>query len=302
MKKHLFIAALAIAAAFASSCTKDNNNSIENSQLLGTWYMAGEYYHPAIVTFKENGEYEWEYGGITGIKDTGTYTFQDNKVTMTINSFWEIAVKRNDDGSPEYDGSWQKMDDTGDNSKTRTVDVYVLADHFTIWNVYNDWFFGSGSDGGLLLFMSDNQDEMHIDREVTQSDLQGEWYNADDNGNTIARLVLSGSSYTAWYLTTSYGDNNVITYYVSKETGTFSLNGTIITINHQKGYSSYSSTYNKETSTWEYKYSDYDPATLEADDWLTEYESGYSEEYYVYRDGANLYWGFGYMGYAWKKK
>jgi hypothetical protein len=45
-----------------SSCDKDDDNTTtttDNSAILGTWRMIGEEYHPAIATFKSNGEYVW---------------------------------------------------------------------------------------------------------------------------------------------------------------------------------------------------------------------------------------------------
>lgn len=70
----LAIIALSAVLSF-SSCEKDEDGNvvqIDNSAIIGTWKMLGEQYHPAIATFKSNGEYEWEWGGITGIKDIGT--------------------------------------------------------------------------------------------------------------------------------------------------------------------------------------------------------------------------------------
>lgn len=300
MKIKLF-AALAACAVMALSCAKDGTTTVEQEALLGTWYMAGEQMHPSIVTFKANGEYIWEYGGITGMRDTGTYTVKDNVVSFKISAFWEIEVEWGEDGWPHNKGDWKILDSdrSKDMPKTRTAKIYVLEPKLLIWEDFGDWFYGDG----MLLFMTPEQGEMTIDREVKQSDLQGEWESRDQDGNLRVRLLIDGNNYTCYTRGTNYfsGEGTTTTNdFVDKQIGTFKVEGTTITITYIKHYSS-----TKEElvdNRWVYTYADFDPVTLEATEWLTESEQGWTDAYQVYRDGANMYWFAGYGGYAFKKK
>ena len=286
----------------ALSCTADGTTEVQNEALLGTWYMAGEQMHPSIVTFKANGEYIWEYGGITGLRDTGTYTITDNVVTFRIQDFWEIEVERGSDGV-QYKGEWKKQDADWSQGmpRTRIAKIYVLEPKLLIMEDFGDWFYGDG----MLLFMTPDGGEMIIDREVTQSDLQGEWESRDQEGNLRVRLLIEGNNYICYTRGTNYYSNSedgtsTTNEFVDKQTGSFKVDGTTITITYAMHYSS-----TKEElvdNKWVYTYSDFDPVTLEATEWLTEAEQGWTDVYQVYRDGANMYWFAGYGGYAFKKK
>ena len=307
MKKYLF-AALAAFALLAISCDKDENGNVSQSDLLCTWYMPGEEYHPSIVTFEKNGNYTWEYGGITGMKDTGTYSISGDVITFKISTFWEIETDWVD-GHPANIGEWKKVTDEriNDLPRTRTATVHVLAKPLLIWSIKNDWFYGGGEeDGAFLMFMSSNKDEMKLDKPVTESDLQGEWEYKDDNGKLQGRLIAKGNKFTAYSLGTAYHsdatgtEEPTIHYYVTKEVGTFSVNGNEFTVNYETMYSS--AKYDLVDGVWVNEYAEFDANTLEAKEWLTEQPMGYSDIYIVYRDGANLYWGYGRGGAAFKKK
>lgn len=306
--KKFFFAALAALAIFAISCTKDGNGDVAQSELLGTWYMPGEEYHPSIVTFEKDGSYTWEYGGITGLKDTGKYTIKDNVITFNIADFWDIETEWVD-GRPQNVGEWKKMDaeNTKDNPRTRVVTVFVLDKPLLIWSVKNDWFYGFSDEeeAGFLMFMSSNKDELTLNKPVTESDLQGEWEGRNDKGDLVARLIINGKNFTSYNLVSNYmydeaTDDYTIKMSVAKEVGTFSVDKNEIKINYDTMYNSMKS--ELIDGKWVYSFSNYDPVTLEATEWLTEQPQGYYDIYVVYRDGANLYWGYGRGGAAFKKK
>ena len=300
--KFKFLMALAACATLALSCTEDGTTQVGESDLIGTWYMAGEQMHPSIVTFKANGDYIWEYGGITGLRDTGTYTITDNVVTFRIQAFWEIDVERGKDGV-QYKGEWKKQDADWSQGmpRTRIAKIYVLEPKLLIMEDFGDWFYGDG----MLLFMTPDGGEMKIDREISQGDLQGEWESRDQDGNLRVRLLIDGNNYTCYTRGTndhfdSETGTHSITEYVNKQTGSFKVEGTSIEITYSKLYSS-----SKEElvdDKWVYSHADFDPVTLEATEWLTESEQGWTDAYQVYRDGANMYWFASYGGYAFKKK
>ncbi len=306
MKKYLF-AALAAFALLAISCNDNEEGSIDDSMLVGTtWYMVGEPYHPIIATFEKNGKYTWEYGGITGFKDTGTYTVKGNVLTLNIESFWEIETDWIDGVPGHAVGSeWQKVDNqyTAERAKTRIVRIYVQEPRFTIWGVENDWFMGAAENAEMVVFMSDDLNEIHANKTVSQADLQGEWEGRNSSGELTARLIIDGNKYTAYSLNDNYYYNTetqetIITKYVSKDTGTFKLEGSTFTITVEKQYESM--VYDSKTDS--YSYSNYDPSTLEATEWLSESNWEYTSAFYVYRDGTNLFYGMSMHGVALKKK
>lgn len=306
MKKYLF-AALAAFALLAISCDKDENGNVSQSDLLCTWYMPGEEYHPSIVTFEKNGNYTWEYGGITGLKDTGTYTISGDVITFKISDFWQIETDWVD-GHPANVGEWSKMsaEETKELPRNRTVTVHVLAKPLLIWSVKNDWFYGGGEeDGAFLMFMSSNKEELNIGQPVTESDMQGEWEGKNDNGKLVSRLIVSGNKFTAYTLGTNYDYNSETgetrtDEYVIKQVGTFSVKGNELTVNYDTMYNS--AKYELVDGKWINTFGAFDPNTLEATEWLSEQPQGYSDVYIVYRDGANLYWGYGRGGAAFRKK
>ena len=305
--KKIMLAALAACAFFAFSCTDDGEGSINESNLVGTtWYMVGEEYHPIIATFEKGGKYTWEYGGITGMKDTGTYTIKGNVITMNITDFWEIETDWIDGVPGHAEGSeWTKVEAeyTKERSKTRTATIYVQEKRFLIWGVENDWFMAGEGSGPMVVFMSDDVKELHADKEVSQSDLQGEWEARDSKGTLYARMIVEGNKFTSYSLDENheYDPKTQITTthpYVSKDSGTFSLKGGKITINIEKSYTSMEYVQLSD----EYRYSGFDANTLEATEWLSDNSWSYSMEFYVYREGKNLYYGMSMHGVALTKK
>lgn len=307
MKKILYLAALAAAALFAVSCDGNEGGTtenVDNEQILGTWYMAGEEYHPCIPTFKANGEYEWEYGGITGLKDTGTYTMSGNVITMTIKKFWYIDGEFNWE-TGVYEGNWvEETDNLSDRSRTRTCTVYVVEDDMMIWGVFNDWFYWN-QDDEMLLFMSRDAHDITVSQPLTSSDLEGEWLNKAKDGTLKNRLIVKGSNFTMYSLVTNYtfiDGSEEINYYTEKHVGTVEIEDGHLVVNHTHSYYGIRSIHNEETGAWTYEFSEYDPETLESNEWLSEDENEWSEEFLIFRDGQNLYFGTSFGGYAWTKK
>ena len=304
MKKYFFLTLAAVVALVASCGKDDPTGNVSDDAILGTWYMPGEYYHPSIPTFKANGEYEWEYGGITGLKDTGTYTKKGNVITMNVQQIWEKDGDRiwHEDGTVEISGSWVKTEWGDENaSKVRTCTILMVDEPVLIWTVKGDYFYGEDE---MVMIMSRNAGEMDgIDKGLTAKDLEGEYEMKASDGELVGRLILEGNNYTAYELASNYNsDDDTTTKYTGKETGTFSVKDGKITIHHMKYYMGFKDEYDMSTMTWNYTFSNYDPATLESEEWLRENESDWTEEYCVFRDGSNLYYGLGAHAYAWKKK
>lgn len=305
MKKHSLLFALAAIAALAVSCGDNKGLETTDSAILGTWYMMGESYHPVIATFNADGKYEWEYGGITGLKDNGTYTKQGNVITMNIEQMWQKDGERvwHDDGTVEIDGNWQKSDWEGSGSKVRTCTILMIQEPVLIWTQSGDYFFGEDE---MVVFMSRKASDMDgIDTGVKASDLQGEYESRNSDGTLVGRLIIEGNNFTTYSLFTDMSFNDgvqTVHNYTTKDTGTFSINAGKITINTKMHYGGFKSEQNPLTYEWTYTYSKFDPATLESEEWLSQNEADWVEEFILFRDGSNLYYGVGAHAYAWKKK
>ena len=293
----LAIAALLAVLSF-SSCSKDDdgNVQIDNNAILGTWKMIGEEYHPAIATFKSNGEYVWEWGGITGLKDLGTYTMKDGVITMTIKERWHCETRW--EGHNIVQENWQK--DTEIDPKdptTRVCTVYTVQESYLVWNFGGDYFwlpdneYGYTQENSVIFMLNDKFQEPDI--QIDESLIEGEWIAKYNDGSVFSRIIIKGRNYTAY---SSYGinirENGEYNYVLTsnKTTGTFRFDRGFFIVNATTIQRSYEyKGYDQATGNEIYEYSTVDPNTLEAERWVVTEQVNYPDQNLIYIFGDNLY-------------
>lgn len=277
MKKILLAAMAILSLCAVQSCDKDNPGEKKaDDNIEGTWLMRADEFHFFDATFNSDGTYEWVWKGASGaIKDTGTYTYEDNTITMTPTKFYEA----------DYENPGQMNEKTAENmgwSGPRTVTIDSFGPGYAFWHWKGD-FMVQDSDN-----FRENQGEPIIvfrkgyDYKLKKADLVGTWENKDENG--IDRIVLNDDDTFAFYYAWIDGEE----YSVRKDTGTWSLSSNLLSLTNITNYASFKSLgYNKETGKNEYEMYEVDPETLEAVKWESyNYSEPLVEEYYlVLQDG-----------------
>ena len=287
------LAVIALSAALSfSSCSKDEdgNVQIEDSAILGTWRMIGEMYHPMIATFKSNGEYEWEWGGITGLKDIGTYTMKNGVITMTIKERFHRDYRWTA-GELEY-GEWQKEAEIDpEDPTTRVCTIYTIQESYLVWNFGGDYFYLPDSEYGysdattVVFMLNDKFQEPNID--IPLNMFEGEWIAKDSEGSVMARIIVKGTditSYSAGGINIRQKDGEYLYVLTShKTTGTISFERGFFKIKTKTSQSSYEyKGYDRETGEEIYEYAEVNPNTLEAAEWITTEDVEYVFDNLVY--------------------
>lgn len=297
----LAIVGLMTVLSFAS-CEKEDNegdetNKTDDTAILGTWKMIGEEYHPAIATFKSNGEYEWEWGGITGLKDNGTYTMKNGVITMTIKERWECETGWKD--QQIVHGDWTKVTDIDPKDPTtRVCTVYTVQESFLVWNFGGDYFYRPDTEYGyteynaVIFMLNDKFQEPNI--KIDENLVKGEWISKDSEGKLNGRLIIKDNNYTLYSaFPFSLQDESgewieVLTS--SKITGTYRFDRGFFIVDTDMYYSSYKYVgYDSKTGRTLYDYSTVDPQTLEAEEWIEAEEYEETEQIMVYVYGNKLF-------------
>ena len=285
-----------------SSCEKEDNEGdettkVDDNAILGTWRMIGEDYHPAIATFKSNGEYEWEWGGITGLKDNGTYTMKNGVITMTIKERWECETGWKD--QQIVHGDWTKITEIDpEDPTTRVCTVYTVQESFLIWNFGGDYFYRPETEYGyteynaVIFMLNDKFQEPNI--KIDENLVKGEWISKDSEGKLNGRLIIKDNNYTLYSaFPFSLQDESgewieVLTS--SKITGTYRFDRGFFIVDTDMYYSSYKYVgYDSKTGRTLYDYSTVDPQTLEAEEWIEAEEYEETEQIMVYVYGNKLF-------------
>ena len=265
-----------------SSCDNDDDatTTTDDTAILGTWRMIGEDYHPAIATFKSNGEYEWEWGGITGLKDNGTYTYKNGVITMTIKERWECETGWKDHQITH--GEWRKVTDIDpEDPTTRVCTVYTVQESFLIWNFGGDYFYMADSEYGyteynaVIFMLNDKFQEPNI--KIDENLVKGEWISTDSEGKLDGRIIIEGNNYTSYsafpFSMQDEGGEWIQVLVSTKLTGTYRFDRGFFIVTLSKYERSYEDLgYNMETQRYEYDYSTVDPNTLEAEEWIVSQE------------------------------
>ncbi|MBO7415687.1 MAG: hypothetical protein J6U22_03835 [Bacteroidaceae bacterium] len=275
MRKYSLFAIMALAAIVFISCDKDKDDGkdVSDSGLTGTWVGCQDDYHYPVVTFKNDGKYEWQWDGIAKLKDTGKYTYANNEIRMNPSEYYEFDTERKD---------FQKVITPEYFSGTRRCKVYEINEGIMSIEVFGDYFMGGDDEYGFPYTLFKEGTEQNI----TQSELKGTWENYDEKGNVTGRVVFDGNRYT-WYNVWGWdgaqleANKTVGTWSVSK--GQMSLNPTDMWYSFETGVDS-----NNKTV---YNYSTVDPKTFEAEKWTKTIYSPRSSTDRVYLAGGKLYMG-----------
>ena len=282
-----------------SSCDKDKDetNQTDESAIIGTWRMIGEEYHPAIATFKSNGEYVWEWGGITGLKDNGTYTMKNGVITMTIKERWHCDTNWKD--QQIVHGEWIKETEIDpQDPTTRVCTVYTVQESFLVWNFGGDYFYRPDTEYGyteynaVIFMLNDKFQEPNIN--IDENLVKGEWISKDSEGKLDGRLIIKDNNYTIYSaFPLSMQDESgewidVLTS--SKITGTYRFERGFFMVETDMYYSSYEyKGYDQQTGRSLYDFSSVNPNTLEAEEWLVSEEYEDTEQIMVYVYGNKLF-------------
>ena len=274
MKKFNLFAIMALLAIGFISCDKDKENGgddVADSELSGTWIGCQDEYHYPIVTFKNDGKYEWQWGGIAKLKDLGKYTYANKEIRMTPSEYYEYEssdfIKVN---APEYF------------SGTRRCKVLEINEGIMSIEVYGDYFMGGEDEYGFPFTLF----KEGVEQNITQSDLKGTWECYDEKGNVTERAVFEGNKYT-WYNVWGWDGAQLE---ATKSIGTWSAGKGILSLNPSDMWYSFETGVDSNNKTV-YTYSTVDPKTLEAEKWTKTVYSPRSSTDRVYLAGGKLYMG-----------
>ncbi|MBO4467418.1 MAG: hypothetical protein J5745_04850 [Bacteroidales bacterium] len=284
MKRLFALTLMAIAAFVTISCDKDD----AESGVVGTWQMRADEYHYFDATFNSDGTYVWNWMGASGgIKDEGTYTFENDQITMKATTMWEEDY--------ENKGHYNKTSlSSFEWHGKRVVTVHKNLGGVAFWDWKGDFLiqdsenFRFGKDGVIVF-------KKGFDFKIKKSDLIGTWEEYNEDNSLSRRLIVEDGKfkdYSVWY-------NEDGSLCVHKEIGTWTLSSNVLSMKFTNGYSSYMLLgWNKETQQNDYLYYNVNPDTLEAEQWES-YTYDYTQELYIYIDGNKV---VSNMGTLFKKK
>ena len=278
MKKDylLCLAVASIAVLGITSCDKDKDNgsgaNTVDSKVVGKWIGIEDYHYP-IVSFNNDGTYEWMWDGLRKLKDTGKYTYAANEIKMTPSEYYDM----NDDGELVKVQSPESENFTG----TRKCKVIEVNDGILSIEVYGDYFMGGENDYGFPFVLYRDG----IDQELSQADLKGTWEEYDEKGNVSMRYVFDEAQYTLYNV---WGWDDQLAG--SKTVGNWAFSKGRISFNPVDCWYSYETGVDAQNKTV-YTYSTVNPQTLEAEKWTkTRYTPRNSTDK-VYLSNGKLYLG-----------
>ena len=263
-KTFLYLTLIAFASFSFASCDKDENTLTEEGGIIGTWEGEADEYHYPIATINADGTYEWEWAGIARFKDVGTYTYTDDKIVMTASNYYEW-----DEDKGKY------VDNKYIEPSPRKIKILELNPGLMRINL-NDYFMGGGQGEGFDFVLY----RKGFVQDIKAKDLEGTWESYDSEGSLSERIIISGSSYTAYDIWT------VDTILCGeKSTGTWSIKNGVMTVTPSAVMFSYDRVGN------DYVYYPLDPETLETENWIRaswEREE-YTQRVYLSEDKKTLY-------------
>lgn len=274
MKRLIYMAIVAM-TALAVSCNKENSgNTGGDDGIIGTWLMRVDEYHYFDATFKKDGSYVWEWKGAGGrLQDTGSYTYENNVVTMTASKFYEEDYETEEMKAADMPQDW---------SRVRTVTFVENLGPVAWWTWSGDHFAENssmfGGDDPVIVFKEG------ADLGIKSGDLKGTW-EAEFDGWT-ERIIFEDGTFTWYSLWKS--DEAECGYSLNKDTGTWTLKGNALSFDCKKAYYSFAVFYNPGTQKNEYTYYDVKPDTFEAEKWRS-VDQEWSQTYYIYIKGKELF-------------
>lgn len=222
---------------------------------------------------------------------------KDGVITMNIKD--RFYHERTWEGQEMVWGDWVKETDIRpDDPITRVCKVFIVQDSYLVWNFGGDYFWRPDDEFGytdattVIFMLNDKFQEPDIN--IPLNMIEGEWIAKDSEGAVSSRLIVKGANYTAY---AAYGINirqdngeykNVLGS--RKTTGTISFDRGFFKVNVNNTKLSYEyKGIDRETGAQLYEYSEVDPNTLEAKEWITSEDSDYAEENLLYIADNCLY-------------
>jgi len=273
-KAYLYLTLVAFASFSLASCDNEEENGItEDSEIVGTWEGDADEYHYPIAVINNDGTYEWEWAGIARFKDVGKYTYEGDKIVMNATTYYEW-----DDEKDKYVVN-KYVENT-----PRKIKILDLTPGLMRINL-NDYFMGGGQGEGFDFVLY----RKGYVQDIKAKDLEGTWESYNSEGDLSERVILSGTSYTAYDVWTM--DTALC---VEKSTGTWSIKNGVMTVKPSAVMFSYERVNN------EYVYYSVDPVTLETENWIrASWERDeYTQKVYLAEDKKTLY----AAGVVFKKK
>lgn len=257
-KALLLFAAIALIAA----CGKDNT---EGTALDGKWIAhtgtTMDRNHPIDITFSGN-TYIWHVGGYSPMKEEGTFTYENDIITLKGNTFWTCEVdwsqSQQQGGAPVESGAWVKAELIFPSHKYKVLSFE--ADVLTVEQLEDDII-----SKGITLVMTRGESF------PAESELKGTWEGTSDSGKQY-RISFDGKKFTRWEVYSQYGklaeDGDYVTFNACiKESGTWKYAKGELTLTPDHRWNSYIIHANQYGTPLYYEVSPINETTLEAETW-----------------------------------
>lgn len=252
MRKLFFFTA--VAALLAVACNKEGGGTTE---LEGKWTAIMDNHHPLDITFEGN-SYIWHVGGVTPMKETGTYTYANNTISLKGEKYWTCEATWNEDG-PVEDGNWVASSESFGPHKYKVISL--TKEVLEIEGMEGD-FFGEGF--VFQMVPGDGQS-------LTADQLKGSWVGIMTNsegGFTEKYLItFDGNNYSLRELYNNYDNSSgewKSVLVCTKEEGTWKHSKNVLTLTATKKFDSYAIVSMNPTR---YNYYTVDEANWTADGW-----------------------------------
>ena len=254
--KKLFLFATVV-ALLAVACNKEGGKDGESSALEGKWTAIMDNHHPLDLTFEGN-KYIWHVGGITPMKETGTFTYVNNTISLKGEKYWTCETTWNESG-PTEDGNWVE---STEKFGTHKYNVLSLTKEEMDLESNGDDMYGNGY--VFHMVYGDGQT-------LTADQLKGSWVGTipSSEGGFISKYLITfdGKNYSLRVLSHNYDNSSGEWQSVlvcSKEEGTWTHSKNILTLTTKKKSDSFAIVSMNPTR---YNYYTVDVANWNAEGW-----------------------------------
>lgn len=260
--KYLKLFSAAVLCLFALACNKDNNNG--TTVLEGKWIAHTgtnmDFNHPLDITYSGN-TYIWHIGGYTPMKEEGTFTYENDIITLTGSAFWTCEVdwsQTQQGGAPVESGAWVKAELTYPNHRYKVVSFE--ADVMTVESLDDDVMMSAGTQFIMT----------RGDASPAESELKGTWDGQSDTKHY--RISFDGANFTRWEVYNQYGrlveGGEYVTFQACiKESGTWKYESGNLVLTPEHRWNSYIIHADQYATPLYYEAAPINETTLEASTW-----------------------------------
>ena len=248
---------LAAIAVFAACEENDKDNAKQD--LDGKWTVHTgtmmDSNHPVDITF-EGDSYVWHVGGYMPEKEEGTYTYENDVITLTGKAFFTCEVDWSQQGGPVETGAWASAELIYPNHKYKVTSLET--DLMAVEN--------QGEDSLPEKFIMTRGDAS-----PSESDLTGTWEGSSTSGKTY-RISFNGKDFTRWEVFEQYGriaeGGDYVTFRACiKEKGSWEYKDGVLELIPSQRWNSYILHADQYASPLYYEFSQIDETTFEAATW-----------------------------------